>query len=149
MAKELGFTLEQSMADDLLRMEKIPDQKEAIEFPCTGGKCYCKLKAKVGNEKFLLDIKQKRICLYYTYQTRAKTSIVLARLDFGHPHQNPDGKIVPAPHLHVYKEGFGDTIAVELPKKFFPNGDDPQKTFDDFVKYCNIIKLPGVNYALF
>lgn len=147
MAKETEMPLKQSSADSLLKIEKIPDQLEAIAFPVNGGKYCCKLKAKAGREKFLLDIRQKRVSLYYTYQTRTRSSVVLARLDFGHPHQNPDGKKVSAPHLHIYREGFGDWFAMALPKEFFPNAGDPLKTFDDFVKYCNIIKLPGISYV--
>src|ERR1035437_9834335 len=45
-------------------------------------------------EHFLLDIGRGRIDLVKgTYQTRAKQTAILARLDFGgKPHRNPDGE---------------------------------------------------------
>ena len=63
-------------------------------------------------ESFSLDISRKKVVLKMKYQLRARQTIVLARLDFGAKHRNPDGEEIGVPHLHVYKEGYGDKFAL-------------------------------------
>ena len=51
-----------------------------------------------------------------TYQNRARQAIILMRLDLdGPPHRNPDETEIPRPHLHIYREGFGDKWAIAEP----------------------------------
>lgn len=64
----------------------------------------------------MLDVKRRKVTLAATYQTRARESIVLARLDFDAKHRNPDGTVVGVPHLHLYREGYGDKFAYEVPE---------------------------------
>jgi len=67
----------------------------------------------------------------------------LARLDFGGaPHRYPDGEEIDIPHLHLYKEGFGDKWAYPVPSKKFSNPSDPRLMLEDFMQYCNIIEQP-------
>ena len=72
------------------------------------------LKSLDGHEAFL-NINRGRVLRPDLYQTRARSVIVLARLDFGVEHRNPDGAIVGSPHLNLYREGFADKWAYELP----------------------------------
>ena len=70
----------------------------------------------IAGETFSLDVSQKRIVLKLKCQLRCTTgAVVLARLDFASPHRNPDGTEVGVPHLHVYREGYGDRFAYEVP----------------------------------
>ena len=76
--------------------------------------------------------------------------VVLVRLDFGGPpHRNPDDTEVGVPHLHVYREGFGDKWAMTVPKDKFPDLADLWQTLQDFMGYCNVIERPNINQGLF
>lgn len=76
--------------------------------------------------------------------------VVLARLDlFGQAHRNPDSTEVSCPHLHVYKEGFGDKWAMAVPTHQFPSIGDPWEALQDFMRYCNIVKAPNIRKGLF
>ena len=74
-----------------------------------------------------------------TFQTRARTTIVLARLDFGGPpHKNPDNKWLGSIHLHLYREGYNDKYAFPLPEEF-AGISDTFEFLDAFMDYCVII----------
>ncbi|NQU21722.1 MAG: hypothetical protein HQ567_10595 [Candidatus Nealsonbacteria bacterium] len=68
----------------------------------------------------------------------------MLRLDVdGPPHQNPDGEEMPSPHLHVYREGYGDKWAVPVPAEF-TDTSDLVCTLRDFMKYCNVQECPSI-----
>ena len=102
-------------------------------------------------ETFLLDITRARIKLTKaTYQNRARAAIILLRLDLdGPPHRNPDGEEIECPHLHVYKEGFGDKWAISLPPEHYPDPADLFATFLAFMKQCNVVEPPRLQNGLF
>lgn len=103
-------TLSQSEADALFAMEKHRSDDSERSFPGGGGSIVIPLVSTDGRESFLLDLRRRRVDITKaTYQNRARTVVVLARLDLGgHPHRNPDGEEIGSPHLHRYREGFGD-----------------------------------------
>jgi hypothetical protein len=69
---------------------------------------------------------------------------ILLRLDIdGPPHVNPDGVEVPSPHLHVYREGYGDKWAEPAPADFSDTSNLP-RTLEDFLKYCKVERIPLV-----
>jgi len=71
---------------------------------------------------------------------------VLLRLDLGNkPHTNPDGEKINGPHLHRYREGYGDKFAIPLPLDLFTSPDDPYVTVQEFMKYCHIIRKPIIS----
>jgi hypothetical protein len=75
---------------------------------------------------------------------------VLVRLDFGgSPHRNPDGEEITCPHLHVYQEGFGDKWAVPIPQDKFSDCGNLRQTLDEFMRYCNIVIPPSIQWELF
>jgi len=141
--------LSQTEADVLLHMEKAPGSSDAFDFPDLGGRIEVPLVSRDKREHFLLDIHRKCIALTTTYQTRARKVIVLARLDFGAPHRNPDGKEVGIPHLHLYREGFGDRWAFEVPADLLSKPDDSWQVLEDFMKYCKIVEKPTIMGGLF
>ena len=102
-------------------------------------------------EQFLLDLNCSRINLQkVTMQTRGRQVIVLVRLDLGGAsHRNPDGEDIPVPHLHIYREGYGDKWAIPVPTDEFRTTDDVWMAFEDFLKYCNITQPPYINQGLF
>jgi hypothetical protein len=143
--------LTQAEADALLRMPKHRVNDDEVEYPALGGRVCAPLASSDRREHFLLDVTRGRIDLRKgTYQTRARQVVILARLDFGGPsHRNPDSEEIPCPHLHVYREGFGDKWAIPVPGSVFPNLDDLWQTLLDFCRYCNVVNPPSFTRGLF
>lgn len=141
----------QSEADALIALAKIKVNDDYYDYPGTGGSLIVPLTSQDKREEFLLDIYRGRIDLLKgTYQNRARQVIVLVRIDFGGaPHRNPDGTEVPCPHLHLYREGFGDKWAEPLPINKFPNIGDLWQTLEDFMTFCNVIDRPSIVKGLF
>lgn len=141
--------LSQADAEALLRMEKIPASSDKFNFPDFGGRIEVPLVSRDERENFSLDINRKRIALTTGYQTRARRVVVLARLDFAAPHRNPDGSEVGVPHLHLYREGYGDKWAVEVPAGMLSNPADVWRVLHDFMRYCGVIEQPNIERGLF
>ena len=143
--------LSQSEADDLIAMEKIRVNDSDSNYPDPGGKLIVPLTSRDGREGFLLDVSRSQINLAkVTHQNRARQIVVLMRLDLGGaPHRNPDGEEIPCPHLHTYREGFGDKWAVIAPEAHYSNLDDLYRTLEDFMRHCNIVEPPKIQPGLF
>lgn len=92
-------------------------------------------------EVFVLDVRRRAIEFgKYTFQNRVRTTIALARLDIGGArHRNPDGEYVDCPHLHIYREGYGDKWAYALPQAF-AGCTSPEDYFFAFLDWCNVEK---------
>jgi hypothetical protein len=145
--------LTQSEADALIEMEKHSVDNGLVDLPDLGGVISVPLVSAnpKHREKFLLDISRGRIDLIKgTHQMRGRQVIALVRLDFGgQPHRNPDGEEVGSPHLHIYREGFGDKWAVPVPEDRFQNLVDRWKTLFDFLRFCNITREPNFQRGIF
>lgn len=143
-------SLAQAEADALIGMKKRRADSQTWAYPDFGGAITVPLISVDRRERFLLDLRRSQINLAKgTYQNRARQVVVLARLDFGgSPHRNPDDKLVESPHLHLYREGFGDKWAFPVPDRFM-DLSDPSRTLDDFMAYCNIVEPPTVSRSLF
>lgn len=141
----------QDAADALMAMEKMRTSEEIRYYPFQGESLRLPLTSTDRREQFMLDVSRGRIeLLRVKYQTRARQVIILARLDLGGPpHHNPDGRDVACPHLHVYREGYGDKWAIALPPERFQDARDQWRTLHDFMSYCNITKPPLVQKRLF
>jgi hypothetical protein len=135
--------LSQAEADLLIAMEKHRLNDDRYVFPFTGSMTV-PIQSADRREQFLLDINRGRIDLKKaTLQERGRQVIVLVRLDIAGPaHRNPDDTDVPCPHLHIYREGYGDKWAVPAPPETFPETDDLFETLRDFLKYCRVTKPP-------
>jgi hypothetical protein len=145
------INLTQSEADALIAMEKIKMDDSRWDYPGLGGSLCIPLISRDKRENFMLDISRGKIdMLKGKYQNRARQIIILVRLDFGgQPHQNPDEQEIPSPHLHIYREGYGDKWAVPIPTDRFPNILDLWQTLEDFMDYCNIVEPPNIERGLF
>ena len=143
--------LTQSEADGLLAMEKHRADQEQRPFPGLGQVVQIPLLSADRREAFVLDLSRGRVDLAkVTYQNRAQKMVVLVRLDLaGSPHRNPDGEEVPCPHLHVYREGWGDKWAYPPEAVRFPDLSDEWAALDAFMSYCNITKMPLIERTLF
>jgi len=145
------ISLTQEEADALIAMEKVRETDQTWDYPSLGGTISIPLLSANKRERFLLDVRRSRIDLLKgMYQNRAREVVVLVRLDFGGaPHRNPDDEEIGCPHLHRYREGFGDKWAVSVPKAAFPNIRDLWQTLEDFMRYCNITRPPIIRRELF
>jgi hypothetical protein len=143
--------LTQAEADALIALEKHRVNEERHNFPMGGESLIIPLQTPDRREQFLLDISRGRIDLLKgKYQNRARQVVVLVRLDFGGPpHRNPNDEEIPSPHLHVYREGFGDKWAVPVPAEKFSNLSDLWRTLEDFMRFCNITQPPYIERGLF
>lgn len=99
----------------------------------------------------MLDVTRAQIKLTKaTYQNRARQAIILMRLDLdGPPHRNPDETEVPCPHLHVYREGFGDKWAMPAPTDRYANTLDLFATCEASLLHCNITGSSKMQKGLF
>lgn len=141
----------QAEADALIAMEKHrADDKDCI-FPEPGGRLAIALTSLDKRENFVLDITRAQIKLTKaTYQNRARQAIILMRLDIdGPPHRNPDDQEIPCPHLHIYRQGYGDKWAIPAPVDRYPNVQDLFSTFEAFMRHCNIKDVPPIPKGLF
>jgi hypothetical protein len=115
------INLTQNEADKLMAMEKrAVDEKEWF-FPAPGDRVAIPLTSLDKRESFMLDVTRARIKLTKaTFQNRARSAIILIRLDIDGPsHRNPDGEEIPCPHLHIYREGYGDKWAIPAGRQIY------------------------------
>lgn len=145
------INLTQAEADALIAMEKHGTDDGHYSYPNLGGLLTLPLRSADKREEFMLDVHRGRIdLLKVTHQNRARLVVVLVRLDLGGaPHRNPDGEEIACPHLHVYREGFGDKWAVSAPADKFTKLGNLWVTLQDFMNYCNITKPPMIEKGLF
>lgn len=141
----------QEIADELLAMEKHRAVDQIYEFPATGGSLQIPPQSTDEKEHFILDISKSQINISKgKYQNRARNTVILARLDFGGaPHRNPDDQEIVCPHLHLYREGFGDKWAIPLPQEKYTNTNDRWQLLVDFMKFVNITEPPEIQRGLF
>jgi hypothetical protein len=120
-------------------------------FPDPGDRIAVPLTSLDKRESFMLDVTRGQIKLTKAkYQNRARQVIVLLRLDLeGPPHRNPDGAEIPCPHIHVYREGFGDKWANPALLERYVNTLDLFSTLDIFMQDCNITDPPNIRKRLF
>ncbi len=144
------WTLTQSEADALLALPKKAASDDVYEYPVAGGRLSVPLISNDGREEFFLDLRRGRIDLVKAaYQNRARRVVPLARLDInGRPHTNPDGEVISGTHLHLYREGFGDTWAAPVSADQFSRPDDLAVALDDFLRFCNVDPGPTITTRL-
>ena len=143
------IALSQDEADMLLRLEKMRQHDRSWHFPDLGGSIEVPLISVNQRETFSLDISRKRIALTTKYQMRGRQVVVLARLDFASPHRNPDGEEIGVPHMHIYREGYGDRWAIPVPAGLLTSEGDAWQCLNDFMRYCNVTTPPSIARGLF
>ena len=106
--------LTQAEADALIALEKHRTNEQNWNFPMGGESISVPLQSADTREQFLLDMSRGRIDLR---------------------------QVIGTPHIHVYREGYGDKWAFPLPADF-QAVDDLWTTLDDFFRYCNVTRPP-------
>ncbi len=143
------INLSQNEADRLIAMPKLRVEGQAHQYPAPGACVTIPLTCVDRQEEFLLDVNRGRIIVSkVTLQNRVRKAIVLVRLDVdGPPHTNPDGERIECPHLHLYREGYGDRWAQPLPDGFTDPADRSQM-LKEFLDYCNVVDAPHIDPSL-
>lgn len=159
----MSHFITQQDADFFFTMEKFPEEEKEYDFPVSGQKLTIPFTSADKREGFLFDIYRGSVKISKaTYQNRVRKAYILRRLDIDHaPHLNPEveqvpldllepynGKEIPAPHIHLYIEGFGEKWAV--PAEYFidTNGKDGYEIMMEFFRYCNVRQLPDIKKNL-
>ncbi len=142
--------LTQTEADALVALPKRRVDETVYLYPTGGQGIIIPLVSEDGHESFLFDLTRGRInLLKVTYQTRSRQVVVLARLDLGGPpHRNPDDEEIACPHLHIYREGYGDKWAIPVPINAFSNPDDVWQSLQDFMRFCHVTQPPQIERGL-
>lgn len=143
--------LTQVEADALIAMEKHRVDSTVYNYPRPGESIRVPLASPDQRERFSLDVYRGLINLRkVTYQNRGRSVVILMRLDIeGGPHRNPDGTPLPCPHLHLYREGYGDKWAFPVPNQAFSDLTDLWIMLEDFMRYCNVTLPPMIQRGLF
>lgn len=146
----MSLLLTQQEADALLALDKHYLGGEHFSFPSLGGSLRIPLYSTDHREEFSLDITRGSIELRKnTFQARTRKAVILARIDIGGPpHRNPDGEEIGCPHLHVYREGYGDKWATPLPATFSKH-EDAWTTLYEFMDFCHVATRPTILQELF
>jgi hypothetical protein len=133
-------------ASRLLNALKQLIDTKPILFPILQSYLVLEANSTQTNDKFQIDVQRKTLHVKKcTYQTRFKKSINLLRLDIeGSSHSNPDGKEVPCPHIHIYREGYDDKWAYPLRTKIDTDPNNLIQVLIDFLEYNNIHNAPNV-----
>ena len=154
------MSLTQAEADSLLNLPKVFLDPAPIEFTLTEPMDHERtLRSTDRREEFILTIERgNRNRLRLKYQTRARRVIILARLELNGPrHRNPlgspykPGEWLNGTHLHLYREGFDDRIAYELPDApDWVNGTttDGIEMLERFMRFCAVNQWPSIQTAL-
>lgn len=102
--------LPQGEADELMSMAKRFAEADTIQFPQLGQHLRRDLISVDARERFALDVTRSHVRVTQcTYQERARSVVVLVRLDVDGPrHTNPNGAVLECPHIHRYREGYDD-----------------------------------------
>jgi hypothetical protein len=139
------FMLSQNNADQLIGMRKkfIRNSDLVLHEPFDFS---VDLISEDGEEMFALDLRQGTIYLKkIRYQNRYDETIQLVRYESRGIHQNPPelgGDKIEGPHIHMYKEGYGDKFAI--PAEDF---DNPEDVIESLKKFCEICNIEEINFV--
>lgn len=131
----------------LIELEKVATDKR-IDIPVGAKKEHLNLaRTEEPNDNIMrIYIKRgKRNINKCSFNVVYNKSITLLRLDIepGRLHQNPDGRDVPNPHLHIYRDGYDDRYAIPAPECFTDTSNLAQSLYD-LLGYSKVINRDEV-----
>lgn len=143
--------LSQIDADALIILEKKAVDSTLWRLPSDGVFTDIPLVSIDEREKFRLGIRRGNIELTkFTFTNLVRENVMLVRLDLNGPgHTNPDGEKLLCPHLHIYREGFGDKWAYVPPADILNNLRNVYDTLDSFMRFCHVIHFPEIEREIF
>lgn len=138
--------LTQEAADYLARIAKDLTNTKVVLVPGPGDHQDWDASALGGKHSFFLHMRRgRKVSTQITAQERYETNEILLRLDIDGPtHGNPDGTIIPTPHLHIYREGYDDKWAFPVPTDIDISSGDAAQILANFLKFCGVDPLPPV-----
>ena len=144
--------IEQTEADTLRMIEKYLLNPELVIIPALGVTDKYKIAYNRDNINFTnmaLSTYRGRINKNkISYRLLYENAIMLMRVDTcdATPHINPDRLITIEPyqpHLHIYREGYGDKFAYPLPTEF-SGSSNIVTLLQEFLSYSNVININNV-----
>lgn len=139
----------QAEAQDLIRVLKRIMQQGSVILPDMGFTAKFELRS-VFSEKDRFTVIVNRSSKIredkYTLMLRYGKDKGLLRIDVGGAaHTNPDGTVIPCPHMHIQQNDTGawDAWATEIPA-VFGNVEDRIETFRVFLQYCNVNNIASI-----
>jgi hypothetical protein len=147
----LEAALSQSDADALIILDKKAADNARWYLPSGGVFTDIPLVSVDEREKFRLGIRRAYIELTkFTFTNLVRENIMLVRLDLsGSGHENPDGEKLQCPHVHIYREGYGDKWARVPPADILNNLGNVYDTLDSFMRFCHVVRFPIIERELF
>lgn len=144
--------LSTEQAWDLIKKRKTFLDSRPIKLP-SGGKHHRLLMGDSVRERFKLSmIRAPSGRSKLTFHKMDSANTPLLRLDLGDhvpTHVNPDKTSVRGPHLHIYREGYGDAWAVPLTSHHeFSGVCDVGGALNELCEFCNIANPPPVQLAM-
>lgn len=135
--------LSQAAADNLARIAKQITSAKVLFVPASGDHAAWEA-STADREEFHLHMRRgRKVTTQVTLQERYETNEILLRLDMDGPtHANPDGTLVPTPHLHIYQEGYDDKWAYSIPSDLDISKGDPVQILINFLRYCGVMPIP-------
>lgn len=145
-------TLSQAEADTLRTLEKYLTDPNNVRLPSLRGKENYPVNYQRNNKRaddmavssFRGGKNPKKV----SYKLLYDGNIILVRVDTqdSTPHSNPDHTTIDRlqPHIHIYREGFGDKYAFPLPE-YFRDSDDIGTLLKDFLSYSKILNVDKIN----
>lgn len=118
-----------------------------VQIPETGKRtAYEAIDIYNNRNKFDIYIRRGNLnpnkCTYIILEKDTKTCLLrLDVVDDTSPHKNPDGQMIRGPHLHIYKEGYETSYAIE----FNINNPNLVSYCIEFFKKANIINIKKKN----
>lgn len=139
----------QAEAQGLIQILKRLLQPNMITLPMTGSTSTVELCSVFSEKDYFSVIFNRKGRIdpsKYTLMLRYGKDKGLLRIDVGGPpHTNPNGTIVPCPHIHIQQRDTGhwDSWATDIPA-VFGNVADRIETFTTFLQYCNVCNIASI-----
>lgn len=153
MEEYLVTVLKQEEADTLRMIEKYLINPQSVKLPpaqeTTIYDIYYMKDDKRYDNMNLSTYRGRKNPHKVSYRILYDKCVMLVRIDSQDAtyHINPDGKtkILPyQPHIHIYKEGYGDKYAYLLPDEFSKT-DDIVTLFMEFLSYSHVINADKIS----
>jgi hypothetical protein len=142
------MALSQEAFEALLDLEKEFSKRDTLDLASNWTR---DIKSLTTKDIFQLDYRRGKIEIRkYSFNKRARTSVIMVRYCSLKRHTNPDGTIFDGPHVHIYQEGFGDKIALKVEDVLNINPDAASKedVLVALMDYCNVKDLPVIQMVL-
>lgn len=133
--------LTQQQADRLLAMLKEAVRRDAFTWWAGEGQEEAVHSVEDGKLQFILFLTRNPFEIRLHFRTRDR-HIGLARIDNAHQHHNPDGtEIIGQPHLHLFREGYGNQLPWAEPIDWYDT-TNPTQTLNRFLDIIHT-RFPG------